>query len=58
MTPTSDDIYSLEDYAGKRADFRARVMEHKKTRRAPVGAHVPLHPEDRLCPVTPLKTLR
>lgn len=43
MTLTSDDLYSLEAYARKRADFRAPVMEHKKTRRVPVGAHVNLH---------------
>lgn len=48
MALTKDDLYSLEEYAGKRADFRSRVAEHKKTRRVPVGAHVTLHFEDRL----------
>jgi hypothetical protein len=48
MTLTRDDLYSLEDYAANRADFRKRVREHKETRRVPVGAHVTLHFEDRL----------
>lgn len=48
MKLTRDDLFSLEEYAGKRADFRNRVVAHKKTRRVPVGAHVTLHFEDRL----------
>jgi hypothetical protein len=43
-----DDLYSLEVYAGLRQEFRARVMEHKKHRRLPVGEHVVLLFEDRL----------
>jgi hypothetical protein len=30
---TRDDLYSLEDYAQMRDDFRAKVMTHKKDRR-------------------------
>ncbi len=45
---TRDDLYSLEEYARIRNDFRARVMEHKKARKVPVGAHATLYFEDRL----------
>ena len=42
------DLYSLEQYAEKRPDFRARVLEHKKNRRVDIGAHLSLYFEDRL----------
>ena len=42
------DLLSLEQYAEERAAFRARVMEHKKHRRVPLGPHATLHFEDRL----------
>jgi len=45
---TRDDLYSLEDYAQVRADFRAQVMAHKKDRQVPIGAHATLYFEDRL----------
>ena len=45
---TRDDLYSLEDYAEMRDDFRARVMAHKKNRRLELGNHVILHFEDQL----------
>jgi hypothetical protein len=45
---TRNDLYSLEDYAQVRADFRARVMAHKKNRQVPIGAHATLYFEDRL----------
>ncbi|WP_058555103.1 DUF3501 family protein [Thiohalocapsa sp. ML1] len=45
---TRDDLMSLELYAERRADFRARVMAHKEHRRVPVGAHATLYFEDRL----------
>ena len=45
---TRDDLYSLEDYAQVRADFRAKVMAHKKNRQVPIGAHATLYFEDRL----------
>ncbi len=42
------DLYSLEDYARLRADFRARVLEHKAHRKVALGDHVTLLFEDRL----------
>ena len=42
------DLYSLEEYAAARDDFRARVIRHKKNRIVPVGEHVTLHFEDYL----------
>jgi Protein of unknown function (DUF3501) len=45
---TRDDLYSLEDYAQVRGDFRAKVMAHKKLRQVPIGAHATLYFEDRL----------
>jgi hypothetical protein len=45
---TRSDLYSLEDYAQVRADFRARVMAHKKNRQVPIGAHATLYFEDRM----------
>ncbi len=43
-----EDLYSLEDYSTLRADFRARVMDHKKHRRLQFGDHLTLYFEDRL----------
>lgn len=45
---TRDDLYSLEKYAAIKTDFRARVMEHKKIRRVPIGDHATLYFEDAL----------
>lgn len=45
---TRDDLYSLEQYAEQRADFRARVLEHKKTRQVYLDEHHTLYFEDRL----------
>ncbi len=45
---TRDDLYSLEEYARIRPDFRARVMEHKKNRQVALGPHATLYFEDRL----------
>lgn len=45
---TRDDLYSLEEYASKRGDFRSRVMEHKKHRTVHLGDHATLYFEDRL----------
>ena len=42
------DLFSLEQYAEQRADFRARVLEHKKSRRVEVGPNLSLYFEDRL----------
>ena len=43
---TRDDLWSLEEYAAKRADFRAEVMAHKKNRQLALGEHVRLYFED------------
>ena len=43
-----DDLLSLENYALERAEFRARVMAHKKQRTVHLGAHLTLVFEDRL----------
>jgi hypothetical protein len=43
-----DDLYSLEQYADVRPDFRNRVLEHKKHRRIQVGPHAVFYFEDRL----------
>ena len=45
---TRQDLYTLEQYAQERPAFRARVMEHKKTRQVQVGANATLYFEDRL----------
>ena len=43
-----EDLLSLEQYAGQRADFRDRVMAHKKNRRVNIGPHLSLYFEDHL----------
>ena len=43
---TRDDLWSLEEYAGKRADFRAEVMAHRKTRQLALGDYARLYFED------------
>jgi hypothetical protein len=45
---TRADLFSLEEYAEQRAEFRAKVMAHKQARRVPIGAHATLYFEDRL----------
>jgi hypothetical protein len=42
------DLLSLEQYAEQRADFRTRVMAHKKDRRVDIGLNLSLYFEDRL----------
>ena len=42
------DLYSLEEYAEIRDDFRARVIQHKKNRRLDLGNNLVLLFEDRL----------
>ncbi len=42
------DLYSLEEYARVRPEFRARVIEHKKHRRVPIGPNAALYFEDAL----------
>lgn len=46
LTPA--DLHPLETYARLRNEFRARVVEHKRHRRLPLGEHVTLYFEDRL----------
>jgi hypothetical protein len=43
---TRDDLWSLEEYATRRADFRAEVMAHKKNRQLSLGEHARLYFED------------
>ena len=44
----ASDLFSLEQYARQRGDFRNRVLEHKKPRSIAVGAHCTWVFEDRL----------
>ncbi len=49
MTALSrDDLYSLEDYARVRPEFRQRVLAHKQNRQLALGPHATLYFEDRL----------
>jgi len=43
---TRDSLMTLEAYARARNDMRAKVLEHKKNRKVPLGAHVTLLFED------------
>ena len=45
---THDQLFSLEQYARVRPEFRAKVIAHKKIRIVPVGPHATLHFEDKL----------
>jgi hypothetical protein len=45
---THQDLYSLEQYARMRPEFRAKVMAHKKNRLVQIGDHASLHFEDAL----------
>jgi hypothetical protein len=45
---TRENLFSLEQYAEKRPDFRAQVIEHKKDRRVDIGPNLSLYFEDRL----------
>ena len=42
------DLYSLEQYAEARPEFRRRVLAHKKNRQVPVGPNATLYFEDAL----------
>ncbi|MDA8361201.1 MAG: DUF3501 family protein [Gammaproteobacteria bacterium] len=42
------DLMSLEEYARRRTEFRARVMRHKQDRQVQIGNHARLYFEDRL----------
>lgn len=45
---TKDDLYSLEEYSVMRAEFRLKMIAHKKNRVLRLGEHATLHFEDRL----------
>lgn len=45
---TREDLYSLEQYAELRPEFRNKVLAHKKTRQVAIGANATLYFEDRL----------
>lgn len=45
---THTDLYSLEQYARVRPEFRAKVIGHKKLRRVALGEHAALYFEDAL----------
>jgi hypothetical protein len=45
---TASDLMSLEQYARERAQFRARVLEHKKNRQVALGPNATLYFEDDL----------
>ena len=45
---TRDDLFTLEKYSEVRNDFRAEIMEHKKSRRLGIGPNATLYFEDRL----------
>ncbi len=44
---TPEDLYSLEEYAKIRPEYRATIMAHKKNRALPVGPNATLYFEDR-----------
>ncbi len=48
MTLTRDDLWSLEQYAEKRSEFRAKVLEHKKNRYVNLTPNARLIFEDEL----------
>ena len=47
-TLTRKDLLSLEDYASKRQEFKARVIAHKKPRQVSLTEHARLYFEDEL----------
>ncbi len=45
---TQVDLYSLEQYAKIRKEFRAKVIDHKRNRKVHIGPNATLYFEDRL----------
>ena len=45
---TREDLYSLENYAAVRDEFRGEVLLHKRNRRLELGTNAALYFEDRL----------
>ena len=48
MTLTRNDLWSLEEYAGRREEFRKQVLEHKKLRQVALGPHDTLYFVDQM----------
>ncbi|MEE9446529.1 MAG: DUF3501 family protein [Arenicellales bacterium] len=48
MQLTRKDLFSLEEYAPMRSEYRAKVMAHKKNRAVALGPNAVLYFEDRL----------
>ena len=48
MQLSREDLYSLEQYAEVRPEFRAKIMAHKKNRKQPLGPNATLYFEDAL----------
>lgn len=48
MRLSREDLYSLEQYAEMRADYRNKVMAHKKYRNIAIGPNTTLYFEDKL----------
>ena len=44
---TTNDLYSLEEYAQMRSDYRATIMAHKKNRALSIGPNATLYFEDQ-----------
>ena len=40
MTLTRSDLWSLEEYAGRRQEFRTQVIAHKKRRNVALGPNM------------------
>jgi hypothetical protein len=45
---TREDLFSLEEYAVERPEFRKKIIAHKKNRIVPVGPNATIHFEDSL----------
>jgi hypothetical protein len=45
---TAKDLFTLEQYAINRLEFRARVLAHKRDRQVPIGPNATLYFEDAL----------
>ncbi len=42
------DLWSLEEYAEKRSDFKSKVIAHKQYRQLPIGPNATVYFEDKL----------
>ncbi|MEM7002487.1 MAG: DUF3501 family protein [Pseudomonadota bacterium] len=48
MKLSRNDLWSLEEYSERRADFRTEIIAHKKNRQVHLGPHATLYFEDHL----------